>query len=124
MDTIFRLGDIKAYQISSELSDYVWNIVAKWSYLAQKTIGVQFINATDSVSGNIAEGFGRFHKKDKVKFYFNSRASVFESAHWCKKAFNRNLLSEKENDYILTRLRKIPKEINTLIKMTMEKLKY
>ncbi|MCK4639103.1 MAG: four helix bundle protein, partial [Bacteroidales bacterium] len=25
--------------------------------------------AADSISANIAEGFGRYHKKDKIKFY-------------------------------------------------------
>lgn len=124
MNKIFKLEDIKAYQIASDLSDYIWEIVLKWSWLAQRTLGTQFINATDSISGNIAEGFGRFHKKDKVKFYYNSRASAFEAAHWCKKAYKRKLISRKEKDYILSQLRRLPKEINTLIKMTMEKLKF
>lgn len=32
-----------------------------------------------SVSGNIAEGFGRNHSKDKMKFYYNSRGSLTET---------------------------------------------
>ncbi|MBA4411197.1 MAG: four helix bundle protein [Bacteroidota bacterium] len=47
--------------------------------MAQKTIGAQFIEAADSISANIAEGFGRYHKKDKIKFYYYSRGSTFES---------------------------------------------
>lgn len=119
----FKLEDISAYRIASELSDYVWEIVLKWDWLAKRTLGSQFINSTDFISGNIAEGYGRYHKKDKIKFFYNSRASVFESAHWCKRAFKRKLISNKENEHILTRLRKLPKEINTLIKITAEKLK-
>lgn len=119
----FKLEDISAYRIASELSDYVWEIVLKWDWLAKRTLGSQFINSTDSISGNIAEGYGRYHKKDKIKFFYNSRASVFESAHWCKRAFKRKLISNKENEHILTRLRKLPKEVNTLIKITAEKLK-
>ena len=30
----------------------------------------------DSVSANISEGFGRYHKKDKIKFYRYSQGSV------------------------------------------------
>lgn len=119
----FKLDDIKAYRIASELSDYVWEIVNEWSILAQKTIGGQWINSTDSVAGNIAEGFGRFHKKDKVKFYYNARASVFESAHWTKRAYKRRLTSSKQDKIILGKLRKLPKEINGLIKITMDNLK-
>jgi len=124
MKKFFKLGNIKAYQIASGLSDYVYEIVAKWNWFDKRTLGSQLVNAIDSISGNIAEGFGRYHKKDKVKFYYNSRASVFESAHWCKKAFKRELVTKKEKEFILNALRKLPKEINTLIKMTMEKLKF
>ncbi|MBU4369313.1 four helix bundle protein [Patescibacteria group bacterium] len=113
-----KLEDITAYQIASILGDYVWEIVSKWDIFAKKTIGSQFIRAIDSVAANIAEGFGRFHKKDKQKFYYNARGSLYESAHWCKKAYKRKLLTKKENEYIMERLRKLPKDINILIKLT------
>lgn len=32
-----------------------------------------------SVPGNIAEGFGRKHSKDKINFYYNSRGSLTET---------------------------------------------
>lgn len=80
------LEEITAYKIASGLSDCVWEIISKWDWFNKRTLGVQYTNALDSIAGNISEGFGRFHKKDKIKFYYNSRASVFESAHWTKKA--------------------------------------
>ncbi len=45
-------------------------------------MGDQFIESTDSVSANIAEGYGRFHYLDKAKFYFNGRGSLLESRNW------------------------------------------
>jgi hypothetical protein len=63
------LNDVKAYKIAFHLSNYVWDIVVKWNHFAQNTIGRQFVDAADSISANIAEGFGRYHKKDKIKFY-------------------------------------------------------
>ncbi len=64
-----KLNDIGAYKIAFHLSNYVWELVVQWEYLAKKTIGAQFIDAVDSISSNIAEGFGRWGKKDKIKFY-------------------------------------------------------
>ena len=64
-----QLNDINAYKISFNLSNYVWNIVARWDYFAKDIVGKQFVRAIDSVSANIAEGFGRHGKKDKIKFY-------------------------------------------------------
>lgn len=118
----FKLENIPAYQISSDLSDFVWDVVAKWDYFSKKTVGAQFTEATDSIAANIAEGFGRFHKKDKIKFFYNSRATAFESAHWCKKAYKRALITEPENNHIMEELRKLPKAINYLIKITYTNL--
>lgn len=118
-----KLEEVTAYRISSELADYVWNIVSKWEWFPKQTLGTQFSRAIDSIAGNIAEGFGRFHKKDKIKFYYNARASAYESAHWCKKADKRKLLTTDENNHIMEELRKLPKEINHLIQYTDEKLK-
>ena len=117
-----KLDDLKAYQIASELSDDVWEAVSDWDWFNKRTLGTQWVRATDSVAGNIAEGFGRFHKKDKQKFYYNARGSVYEAAHWCKKAHKRGLISEEDRERILERLRKLPKEINHLIRFTEEKL--
>jgi four helix bundle protein len=63
-----QLNDISAYKISFNLSNYVWEVVIKWNTFAKNTIGGQFVSAVDSISANIAEGFGRFGKKDKISF--------------------------------------------------------
>ena len=117
-----KLDDINAYRIASELSDYIWSIVSKWDWFNKRTLGCQWVKATDSIAANIAEGFGRYHKKDKQKFYYNARGSAFESAHWTKKAFLRDLITQAENEEILKKLRELPKELNYLIKVTEEKL--
>jgi len=59
-----KLSDIEAYRIAFHLSNKVWNEVINWNYLAQNTVGQQFIRAADSVSANIAGGFGTHGKKD------------------------------------------------------------
>jgi four helix bundle protein len=59
-------------------------------------MGEQFVAAIDSISANIAEGFGRYGKKDKIKFYRYSQGSMNESLDWNQKAKVRKLISEKE----------------------------
>lgn len=117
------LEDIKAYKLSNELSDLVWDLVSKWDWFSKKTLGAQYVTAVDSMPGNIAEGFGRFHKKDKEKFYYNARGSLYESIHWTEKAKVRKLINSEEYERILSLLNTLPREINWLIKITEEKLK-
>jgi len=87
-----KLNDIEAYRIAFNLSNYVWELIIKWEYFPRKTVGVQFVEAVDSISANIAEGFGRYHKKDKIKFYRYSYGSLFESLDWNEKSKKKKVV--------------------------------
>ena len=117
-----RLNDIDAYKISFNLSNYVWDLVLKWNRLGLDTVGKQFVRSIDSISANIAEGFGRYSKKDKIKFFRISFGSMYESLDWNEKALKRKLISKKEYDTIYSELQKLPKLIHQLINFTNEKL--
>lgn len=118
-----QLNDLTSYNTSFIFSNQVWDIVIKWDYFAKDTIGKQFVNAADSISANIAEGFGRYHKKDKIKFYYYSLGSVKECTDWLNKAKIRNLISEELFTKLNEAIEKLPREVHQLIKFTQERLK-
>lgn len=122
MKKYLELKDISAYIIAFDLANHIWNIISKWDYFAKDVIGKQLIRAVDSISANIAEGFGRYFKKDKINFYRYSYGSISESLDWIEKANKRGLLNNNEYQYIVNILKKLPKEINHLINFTDEKL--
>lgn len=117
------LNDISCYKKAFLLSNYIWNIVEKWDFFTKKTIGGQFVTAIDSISANIAEGFGRFGKREKIRFYRISLGSTKESLDWNEKAKVRNLLEDVEYRHIFKQLQELPREIYELIKFTNQKLK-
>ena len=117
------LKDLNSYNLSFNLSNYVWDIVIKWDYFAKDTVGKQFVRSVDSISANIAEGFGRYHKKDKILFYRYSYGSIQESINWTEKANARKLINKEQYQKIINDLNYLPKEVNSLIKFTNEKLK-
>jgi len=123
-DRYLSIDGLDAYKTSFELSNYVWNIIIRWSYFEKDTVGKQFVRAIDSISANIAEGFGRFSKKDKIRFYHYSLGSVLECKDRNDKCHERSIISQEEYNYNKTRLNKLPKEINQLIQYTNQKLKY
>ncbi len=120
--TYRSIESINSYNISSALADEIWEIVSKWNYFSKNSMGLQFVRSIDSIAANIAEGFGRFHKKDKQKFFYNARGSLYEAIHWSEKAKKRNLLTLQEYEKISQQLDILPKEINWLVKITEEKL--
>ena len=117
-----KLYDIDAYKIAFNLSNYVWDLIVRWYRFSLDTVGKQFVRSVDSISANLAEGFGRYSKKDKIKFYRISFGSMYESLDWNEKALKRKLVNKSEYDYIFSKLQKLPKLIHQLIKFTNTKL--
>jgi four helix bundle protein len=122
--TYLTIDKIDAYVASFNLSNKVWHTVLKWENFEQRTVGQQLVRACDSISANIAEGFGRYHKKDKINFYKYSYGSMEETKDWLRKATVRKLITEGEKTEFLKSLEQMPKAINQLIQYTNEKLKH
>lgn len=122
MKKYLALSDLSCYNRSFSLSNKVWEMVLGWDNFAKNTIEIQFVRAVDSQSANIAEGFGRYNKKDKIRFYTISFGSVMESHDWAKKALTRKLLITGEYEEVISELNVLPKEIRHLINFTNEKL--
>lgn len=113
-----RLGDLFIYKISLELCDMGWQIYESLNWKQQKIIGDQFITSVDSVAANIAEGYGRYHYLDKIKFYYNARGSLTEAKHWIFLLCKRNIISKETFDTFLTRTEQVHFELNKYIKTT------
>lgn len=111
------LEQLTAYKLADELSDYVWDIVDKWDYFAKKTIGDQLVRAADSIGANVAESYGRYFYHDSILFLYYSRGSCFESMFWIEKALKRKLIDSNQSSVINDYLQKLPKELNTLVKI-------
>lgn len=94
------LDKLEVYKLSRKLSQIAWKVYQDLDWQDKRIMGNQFIEAADSVGANIAEGFGRFHFLDKVKFYFNARGSLLESRHWLDLLNERDKLKENlKQDY-------------------------
>ena len=78
-------------------------------------IGSQFNTAALSISGNIAEGFGRKHKNDKVKFYLYSRGSSCELRSHLLCAIHSGIGPQANAEEIIEICLQIEKELNSLI---------
>jgi four helix bundle protein len=118
------LEKIEAYTHAYALGNEIWELVDHWDKFDRWTIGTQVARSADSISANIAEGYGRYHKKDKIRFYHYSRGSVMETIDWLRKARDRKLISSDEANRLLLKVEALPRKINWLIQYTNTKLKY
>jgi len=111
-----RLEDLEVYSLAESFSDEIWAIVIKWDYFVKDTVGKQLVRAADSISANIAEGYGRYHYKENKNFCYFSRGSVIETKSWLKKAKTRELLSEEQYSTAFQTLETIHFKLNAYIK--------
>jgi four helix bundle protein len=73
-----------------------------------------------SVPGNIAEGFGRKHTKDKLNFYYDSRGSLSETKNHLIYGLRVEYFSKSDYQELQGLLSDAWKELNMLIS-SMEK---
>ena len=115
------LADLEVYQLSRKLSGSAWMIYQNLDKDLKWGIGQQFIRAIDSIGANIAEGYGRFHYLDKVRFYYQARGSYFESMkHWLELLFQRKLIPKDDFDEIKSLGNDLQVKLNLFIKATLK----
>jgi len=124
MAEFIELKDLEVYQIARKLSSIAWEIYSPLSFEQKKIIGDQFIRSVDSIGANIAEGYGRYHSLDQVKFYLNTRASLFEAHyHWSELLQERAIIDMKQLDDITELSKKLEIKLNNFIRVTRNRSK-
>lgn len=111
-----RLEDLEVYQLAESFSNEIWDTIITWDYFAKDTVGKQMARSADSISANIAEGYGRFHYKEDKNFCYFSRGSIIETKGWLRKSKNRKLISEEKAAGLLDQLEIIHIKLNAYIK--------
>lgn len=111
-----KLQEHTAYINTRKVSSIVWDISRDWDKNTLMTVGNQLIRAADSISANIAEGWNRYTKKDKINFFIIARGSVGETQDWIEKAFGRKLITLDLYRELIKLILALPREINGLIK--------
>jgi four helix bundle protein len=71
--------DMPVWQKAMELAERVFAITETLPRKEDYGLTSQIRRAALSVPGNIAEGFGRQHTKDKLNFYYVARGSLAET---------------------------------------------
>ena len=122
---------LRVYQLAEKLADRIWKVVIKWDYFAKATLGQQIVDAVDGVGANIAEGTGRGSLQDNRRFVKIARGSLYETKHWLRRAYKRNLLTEQEVcdlkpliDELVPTLNAYFRSLNEAIEQRRQRTKY
>ena len=87
---------LEVYQLSEAVADRVWNLVRQWPQFAKSSIGNQLVRSADSIGANIAEGVGQKTTGANKYHVRIARGSLYETKHWLRRAYQRELLTDKQ----------------------------
>ncbi|MEG4633397.1 four helix bundle protein [Microcoleus sp. AR_TQ3_B6] len=112
--TNFQKLDV--YKLAEKLPDEIWNIVIKWDALAKDTVGKQIIRSADSIGANIAEVDGRGSYQDHRRFIKIARGSLYETKHWLRRAYTRQLLTTTQVEILKPIIDELSPRLNAYLK--------
>lgn len=120
--SIKHFYDLNVWKESNRLSVEIYKTTENFPNNEKYGITNQLRRASSSVGANIAEGFGRFHYKDKIKFYYNARGSVCEVQNFLFLSQDLKYLTKKEARKIFSEYEQLNKRINSFIKSIYQKM--
>jgi len=115
--------DLETYQLSLDLAKEIYLLTRKLPSDEKFGIINQLKRASASVGANIAEGFGRYHTRDFIKFLYNARGSLNEVYHFLLLSRRLCYISDKDLDKFTIRIKNISVKLNNLINAIANKIK-
>jgi four helix bundle protein len=107
--------DLEVYKVSIALSDEIWKIYDSLSHDLKINLGSQLVRSTDSIGANIAEGYGRYHRKDQIKFQYYARGSLYETKHWLILLAERKIICKAQKKQLENQINVVGKMLNGYI---------
>ena len=92
----FEFEKLEIYQKAMEFINKIYEETKNFPKTEQFGLTSQLRRAAVSISLNIAEGYGRYHKKEKIQFYRMARASVHECIPALSVSLKQGYLEKKE----------------------------
>lgn len=120
----YVIEKLEVYFESEKFSDEIWEIVGGWDNFKKETIGKQLVRAADSISANIAEGYGRYYYKESKQFYYYARGSIQETKAWLSKCLRRKIINPDDAARLIEKGAFIMFKLNAYIKFVRNSPKH
>lgn len=114
--------DLEIWKDSHVLCIEVYRLTENFPKRESYGIIDQMRRASSSVGANIAEGFGRFHYKEKIKFYYNARGSLCEVQNFLFLSQDLGYANKEAARNIFIKYENLNKRINQFISSVQKKM--
>lgn len=84
--------NLPTYQLAEKLSTMIWESVMTWEDYAKQTIGKELIESADNIGAKVAAAYAQSTEKDQFFYLRLSNSALFETRHWLRTAYKRQLI--------------------------------
>jgi four helix bundle protein len=114
---VFRhFYELPVYKICRAFRKDVSELVKLFPREERFLLSAQLLDATRSVTANIAEGFGRYHHQENIQFCRQSRGSLSEVMEHLIAAYDEKYISKETLTLFNKKYKKCLLELNSYIK--------
>ena len=110
-----RFEDVIAWQKARVFINHVYRLTKEFPIEEKFGLTSQFQRAAVSIAANIAEGYKREGKDDKLRFYNYSQGSLEECRCFIYLANDFNYISKEEADQMIDEIEETSKILNSYI---------
>lgn len=108
--------DLDAWKKAHQLTLEIYKITKDFPKEELYGIISQLRRAASSITANIAEGFARYHYRDKVRFYYQARGSTAEVQNFLLLAEDLGFIDVTSSKSLIDLTGEVRRLINGLIK--------
>lgn len=108
--------DLEIWKEAHRLSIEIYKLTEEFPQHEKYSTVDQLKRSATSVSANIAEGFGRYHYKDKIKFYYQARGSISEVQNFILLAKDLEYVDVEISEKLVSDYEQLTRKINAFIK--------
>lgn len=109
------MQSLEVYKLAKELAVYVYKITRDFPKEEKFGLTSQIRRCVSSVGANIAEGYGRHHFNDEVRFDYIARGSLFELQFHLELVEEFDYISNDDFDKITKRVKNLGVKLNNYI---------
>lgn len=115
---INKFTDLEAWKEAHKLTLLIYKITKDFPRSEMYGLTTQLRRATVSIESCIAEGFCRYHYKDRLNFYYDSRGSIGEVQSQSITAKDLRFMNQDSFEKIFSQSEKVNLILGGLIRST------
>lgn len=115
---INRFTDLEAWKEAHKLTLLIYQITGKFPKEELYGLTMQSRRAAVSIESCIAEGFSRYHYKDRLNFYYDARGSIGEVKSQSITAKDLEFMNKDDFERVFAQAEKVGVILGGLIRST------